>query len=108
VIELPELMLKEAEHTRELAKLIQAPSETEKMSAELAFMRAKHCSWRSKQTRELPKPTREPLKQRFELPEHFLRLAEQSSRRLHALHNKGISVTTDPRVEACRLGRPAG
>ena len=70
MIELPEPTREEAEHPRESAKLMQTPSETVKMFAKLAFVRAKHGSWRSEPTRELPKPTREPLKQRFVLPEH--------------------------------------
>ena len=80
MIELPKPMREEAEHTREPAKLMQTPSLTEKMFAELAFLRAEHSSWRLKPTSELPEPTREPLKQRFVLPELSSELPKRRSR----------------------------
>ena len=98
MIELSEPTREEAEHPRELAKLMQTPSETEKMYAELAFLRAKHCSRRSKPTRELPEPTREPLKQRFLLPEHLSKLPEHRSRQTHALHNASRAAESFYRV----------
>ena len=41
MIELPEPTREEAEHPRELVKLVHAPSKPEKMCAELAFARAR-------------------------------------------------------------------
>ena len=70
MIEFPEPTREEAEHPREFAKLMHAPSETAQVFAKLAFVSAKHGSLRPEPTRELSKPTREPLRQRFVLPEH--------------------------------------
>jgi hypothetical protein len=114
VIEFPKPMREETEPTRELVELMQTPGGTERLFAELVFLSAKRCSWRSKQTRERPKPTREPSKQRFvlpelysELPKQWSALPEYRSRQMDVPRNVSRAPETFPCVRQLECGLPA-